>query len=122
MNISFENQVALVTGRRVGARSRTAKRLLNQVRPWCCRTGTRRRAGAPRIWLAGGHKTLAIRCDVSDDAEVERWFAQTVAAFGRSTLLQQWPYSERPRRDGRLTARRLRSRHGDQPAPACGVA
>jgi NAD(P)-dependent dehydrogenase (short-subunit alcohol dehydrogenase family) len=29
-----------------------------------------------------GHKTLAIRCDVSDDAQVEAMVKQTVDAFG----------------------------------------
>jgi NAD(P)-dependent dehydrogenase (short-subunit alcohol dehydrogenase family) len=34
--------------------------------------------------LAGqGHQTLAVRCDVSDDAQVEAMVRQTVAAFGR---------------------------------------
>ena len=34
--------------------------------------------------LAGlGHKALAIRCDVADDAQVEAMVEQTVAAFGR---------------------------------------
>jgi NAD(P)-dependent dehydrogenase (short-subunit alcohol dehydrogenase family) len=32
---------------------------------------------------AHGYKTLAIRCDVSDDAQVEAMVKQTVAAFGR---------------------------------------
>jgi NAD(P)-dependent dehydrogenase (short-subunit alcohol dehydrogenase family) len=32
---------------------------------------------------AQGHKTLAIRCDVSDDAQVEAMVQQTVAEFGR---------------------------------------
>ena len=30
-----------------------------------------------------GHKVIAIRCDVADDAQVEAMVAQTVAAFGR---------------------------------------
>jgi len=30
-----------------------------------------------------GHKTLAVRCDVSDDAQVEAMVKQTVATFGR---------------------------------------
>ena len=30
-----------------------------------------------------GHKTLAVRCDVSDDAQVEAMVKQTVAIFGR---------------------------------------
>src|SRR5207249_12239847 len=32
---------------------------------------------------AQGHKTLAIRCDVSDDAQVEAMVGRTVATFGR---------------------------------------
>lgn len=32
---------------------------------------------------AAGHKAIAIRCDVSDDAEVEQMVERTVAAFGR---------------------------------------
>jgi NAD(P)-dependent dehydrogenase (short-subunit alcohol dehydrogenase family) len=30
-----------------------------------------------------GHKTLAVGCDVSDDAQVEAMVKQTVATFGR---------------------------------------
>ena len=32
---------------------------------------------------AQGHKALAIRCDVADDAQVEAMLEQTVATFGR---------------------------------------
>ena len=32
---------------------------------------------------AQGYKTLAIRCDVSDDAQVEAMVERTVATFGR---------------------------------------
>ena len=32
---------------------------------------------------AKGHKTLAIKCDVADDAQVEAMVDQTVATFGR---------------------------------------
>ncbi|MGA8161284.1 MAG: SDR family oxidoreductase, partial [Acidobacteriaceae bacterium] len=38
---------------------------------------------AARELAAQGHKTLAIRCDVSDDAQVEAMVKQTVTAFGR---------------------------------------
>jgi NAD(P)-dependent dehydrogenase (short-subunit alcohol dehydrogenase family) len=31
----------------------------------------------------GGHKTLAVRCDVSDDAQDEAMVQQTIATFGR---------------------------------------
>src|SRR5215213_844410 len=33
--------------------------------------------------VAGGHKALAVRCDVSDDAQVAAMVERTVAAFGR---------------------------------------
>src|SRR4051794_11453879 len=32
---------------------------------------------------AAGHKTIAVRCDVSDDAQVEAMVDRTVAEFGR---------------------------------------
>jgi NAD(P)-dependent dehydrogenase (short-subunit alcohol dehydrogenase family) len=32
---------------------------------------------------AQGHKAIAIRCDLADDAQVEAMVAQTVAGFGR---------------------------------------
>jgi NAD(P)-dependent dehydrogenase (short-subunit alcohol dehydrogenase family) len=38
---------------------------------------------AARKLAAQGHKTLAIRCDVSDDAQVESMVKQAVATFGR---------------------------------------
>jgi len=39
------------------------------------------RVAADRL-NAQGHKAIAIRCDVADDAQVEAMVAQTVAAFG----------------------------------------
>src|SRR5882757_1791115 len=39
------------------------------------------RVAADRL-SAQGHKAIAIRCDVADDAQVEAMVAQTVAAFG----------------------------------------
>jgi NAD(P)-dependent dehydrogenase (short-subunit alcohol dehydrogenase family) len=32
---------------------------------------------------ANGHKVLAVKCDVADDAQVEAMVEQAVAAFGR---------------------------------------
>src|SRR4051795_12463645 len=40
------------------------------------------KAAAEKL-LAAGHKALAVRCDVSDDAQVEAMVEQTVAKFGR---------------------------------------
>lgn len=33
--------------------------------------------------VAAGHRALAVRCDVSDDAQVEAMVERTVAEFGR---------------------------------------
>ena len=33
--------------------------------------------------VAGGHRAIAVRCDVSDDAQVEAMVDRTVAEFGR---------------------------------------
>jgi NAD(P)-dependent dehydrogenase (short-subunit alcohol dehydrogenase family) len=72
MSISFENQVALVTGAACGLGLATANAF--------AASGVQSAAGK----LADkGHKTLAIRCDVSDDPQVEAMVKQAVAAFGR---------------------------------------
>jgi NAD(P)-dependent dehydrogenase (short-subunit alcohol dehydrogenase family) len=39
--------------------------------------------GAAEKLTTQGHKAIAIRCDVADDAQVEAMVARTVAAFGR---------------------------------------
>jgi len=84
VNISFENKVALVTGAASGLGLATAKAFAEAgasvvLADWD-ETAVQPAAQA----LADqGHKTLAVRCDVSDDAQVEAMVAQTVAAFGR---------------------------------------
>ena len=40
------------------------------------------KAAAERL-VAAGHKAFGIRCDVSDDAQVEAMVERTVAEFGR---------------------------------------
>src|SRR5213594_1941902 len=40
------------------------------------------RAAAERL-VAAGHKAIAIRCDVTDEAQVKAMVEQTVSAFGR---------------------------------------
>src|SRR5437667_10272923 len=84
MNISFENQVALVTGAASGIGLATAKAFA-QSGAWVALADWNEKAvrSAAEELAGQGHKTLAIRCDVADDAQVEAMVAQTVAALGR---------------------------------------
>jgi NAD(P)-dependent dehydrogenase (short-subunit alcohol dehydrogenase family) len=84
MNISFENKVALVTGAASGLGLATAKAFAESgaavaLADW---NKTAVRAAAEEF-SAKGHKTLAIQCDVSDDAQVEAMVEKTVATFGQ---------------------------------------
>ena len=84
MNISFEGKVALVTGAASGLGLATAKAFAESgaavvLADW---NGKAVRSAAEEL-AAKGHKTLAIQCDVADDAQVEAMVEQTVASFGR---------------------------------------
>jgi NAD(P)-dependent dehydrogenase (short-subunit alcohol dehydrogenase family) len=84
MNISFENKVALVTGAGSGLGLATAKAFAESgasvvLADWNEKTA---RSAAEEL-AAQGYKTLAIHCDVADDAQVEAMVEQTVATFGR---------------------------------------
>jgi NAD(P)-dependent dehydrogenase (short-subunit alcohol dehydrogenase family) len=84
MNLSFENKVALVTGAASGMGLATAKAfaeagaavVLADFREDAVK------AEAQKL-IAAGHKAIAIRCDVSDDAQVAAMVERTVAEFGR---------------------------------------
>jgi NAD(P)-dependent dehydrogenase (short-subunit alcohol dehydrogenase family) len=84
MNISFENKVALVTGAASGLGLATARAFAESganvvLADW----NEKEVQAAAKEIASNGHKTLAIRCDVSDDAQVEAMVKQTVATFGR---------------------------------------
>ena len=84
MNISFEEKVALVTGAASGLGLATAKAFAESgasvaLADWNEDTV---RAAAEKL-TAQGHKAIAIRCDVADDAQVDAMVKQTVATFGR---------------------------------------
>jgi NAD(P)-dependent dehydrogenase (short-subunit alcohol dehydrogenase family) len=83
MNISFENKVALITGAGSGLGLATAKAFADSgasvvLADW----NEKAVLAAAEELTAQGHKALAIRCDVSDDAQVEGMVQQTVATFG----------------------------------------
>jgi NAD(P)-dependent dehydrogenase (short-subunit alcohol dehydrogenase family) len=84
MNISFENKVALVTGAASGIGLATAKAFAESGASVVLADWNEQAArSAAEELTAQGHKALAIRCDVSDDAQVEAMVEQAVATFGR---------------------------------------
>jgi NAD(P)-dependent dehydrogenase (short-subunit alcohol dehydrogenase family) len=84
MIISFENKVALVTGAASGMGLATAKAFAESGAAVVLADWNEKAAQAAARELADrGHRTLALRCDVSDDAQVEAMIQNTVATFGR---------------------------------------
>src|ERR1700744_4380608 len=84
MNISFENQVALVTGAASGLGLAAAKAFAEAGASVVLADWNEKEVQAAAKDLADqGHKILAIRCDVSDDPQVEAMVKQTVSTFGR---------------------------------------
>ncbi len=84
MNITFENKVALVTGAASGIGLATARAFAESGAAVVLADWDEAAVRASADGLAGaGHKVLAVRCDVSDDAQVEAMVDRAVAAFGR---------------------------------------
>jgi NAD(P)-dependent dehydrogenase (short-subunit alcohol dehydrogenase family) len=84
MNISFENKVALVTGAASGLGLATAKAFAESGASVVLADWNEKAVQSAAKELADrGHRTLALHCDVSDDAQVEAMVQQTVATFGR---------------------------------------
>ncbi|KAA0889848.1 SDR family NAD(P)-dependent oxidoreductase [Oryzomonas rubra] len=84
MNISFENKVALVTGAASGLGLATAKAFAEAGASVVMADWNEQAVHSAAGELAAqGHKTLAVQCDVSDDAQVEAMVEQAVATFGR---------------------------------------
>src|SRR2546428_10164712 len=84
MDMGFENKVALVTGAGSGMGLAAAQAFaaegaavaLVDINESAVRIATER-------LVAAGHKAIAIRCDVTDEAQVKAMVEQTVSAFGR---------------------------------------
>jgi len=84
LNISFENKVALVTGAGSGMGLAAAKAFAASGASVVLADWNEEAAQTAAEELkAQGHPALAVRCDVSDDDQVEAMVAQTVATFGR---------------------------------------
>jgi NAD(P)-dependent dehydrogenase (short-subunit alcohol dehydrogenase family) len=84
MKISFEEQVALVTGAASGLGLATAKAFAESGASVALADWNENAVQtAAQELTAQGHKAIAIRCDVADDAQVDAMVKQTVATFGR---------------------------------------
>jgi NAD(P)-dependent dehydrogenase (short-subunit alcohol dehydrogenase family) len=80
----FEGRVALVTGAASGLGLATAQAFAGSGASVVLADWNEDAARSAADELASkGHKVLAVRCDVADDAQVEAMVEQTVAKFGR---------------------------------------
>ena len=84
MNFSFANQVALVTGAASGMGRATARAFAEAGAAVTLAdiNEDAARAAAEDL-LAAGHRAIAVRCNVADEAEVAAMVEQTVSTFGR---------------------------------------
>ena len=84
MNLSFQGKVALVTGAAAGMGLASAKAFA-EAGAAVALADVHEDAvhAAVRELAAAGHKAIAVRCDVSDDAQVAAMVDRTVAEFGR---------------------------------------
>ena len=84
MNLSFENNVALVTGAAMGMGLATAKAFAEAGAAVVLADFNEDALHAVTADLvAARHQALAIRCNVTDEAEVAAMVEQTVSTFGR---------------------------------------
>ena len=84
MNLSFENKVALVTGAAMGMGLATARMFAEAGAAVVLTDHDEVALGEAVSGLeAAGHRVLAARCDVSDEADVAAMLRRTVDTFGR---------------------------------------
>ena len=84
MSLAFENKVALVTGAASGMGLATA-RAFAEAGAAVALVDVQENAvrSAAEELISAGHKAIAVRCNVADEAEVAGMVDQTVSAFGR---------------------------------------
>jgi NAD(P)-dependent dehydrogenase (short-subunit alcohol dehydrogenase family) len=84
MNITFEGQVALVTGAGSGMGLTTAQAFAEAGAAVVLADFNEAavRSAAEQL-VSEGHKAIAVRCDVADEAQVKEMVDLTVATFGR---------------------------------------
>src|ERR1700678_4004617 len=84
MEISFEGQVALVTGAAAGLGLATANAFAESGASVVLADVNEQQVQQVANKLADkGHSVLAVRCDVSNDVDVETMVKKTVTAYGR---------------------------------------
>ena len=84
MNLTFENKVALVTGAGSGMGLATAKAFAEAGAAVVLADFREEVVNAEaQKMVSAGQKAIALRCDVSDDAQVAAMVDGTVAEFGR---------------------------------------
>src|SRR5438552_11843882 len=84
MNLGFESKVALITGAGSGMGLAAAQAFAAEGAAVVLAdvNESAARVAAEQLTTAG-HKAVAIRCDVADEAQVKAMVEQTVASFGR---------------------------------------
>jgi len=84
MNFSFESKVALVTGAGSGMGLATAKAFAEAgAAVMLADISENSVRSAAEELVSVGHKAIAVRCNVADEAEVAAMIEQTVFTFGR---------------------------------------